>query len=298
VKNHELPPKAAIWAAGGIVYRVADDGRAEYLLIHRPRYDDWSLPKGKLDRGESFAEGARREVREETGSKGKLGPYVGTISYETAAGNQKVVRYWLLEHGTGSFKRNAEVDAVSWLSRGKAMRRLTYERDRGVLQRGHELVKNPARSRVYLVRHAEAGKRSEWSKDDRSRPLSKNGRKQTSALHDLLIEGPITGISSSPYLRCRQTVAGLGKTLGIKVTEEEALEESSPPEKLVKRLRSLSGESIVMCSHGDVISGTVGMLAAEGVDLDGPREWKKGSIWVLEVNGGRVKAGRYLPLPL
>lgn len=295
--NHELPPRAAIWAAGGVVYRLKPSGKPRYLLIHRPRYDDWSLPKGKLDKGETFADGARREVEEETGSSGELGAHVGTISYETTAGNQKVVRYWLIHHERGRFEPNAEVDEVRWFSRSKALEQLTYERDRGVLQRAHELVTNPAHSRVYLVRHAEAGKRSDWKGDDRSRPLSKQGRKQTALIHDLLIEGPLTGISSSPYLRCRQTVAGLGKTLGIKVREESALEEQGTPEELMKRFRKLSGESVVMCSHGEIIAGTIGMLGAEGIPLDGPFEWKKGSIWVLNVNGGRVKSGHYLPPP-
>lgn len=129
MKNHELPPKAAIWAAGGAVYRIGSGGKPEYLLIHRPRYDDWSLPKGKLDKGETFGEAAKREVTEETGSKTELGLYIGTISYETTAGNEKVVRYWLLEHAGGTFSANREVDAIQWFRRGKAIDMMTYERD-------------------------------------------------------------------------------------------------------------------------------------------------------------------------
>jgi 8-oxo-dGTP diphosphatase len=295
MKNHELPPKAAIWAAGGAVYRLGSGGKPEYLLIHRPRYDDWSLPKGKLDRKETFGEAARREVREETGSKAELGLNIGTISYETNAGNQKVVRYWLLEHAGGTFTANREVDSIEWFRRGNAIDMLTYERDRKLLARAHELVKQPTSSRIYLVRHGDAGERSTWKGNGDYRPLIKLGRKQSSAIHDLLIEGPITAISSSRALRCRQTVAGLGKTLGLRVQEETALAEATPPETLIKRIAKLAGTTMVMSSHGDVIAGVIGQLAAEGTAVDGPLESKPGSIWALEATGGRITSAGYIP---
>lgn len=297
MKNHELPPKAAIWAAGGVVYRLAKDGSPEYQLIHRPRYRDWTVPKGKLDSRETFLDAAVREVREETSSKVNIGPAIGTISYETPAGNQKVVRYWLLEHKSGKFKRNSEVDEIVWLPRGKALRRLTYTRGRAVLRRAHELLTSPEGSRIHLVRHAEAGKRSAWKGNDKKRPLSKAGRKQTAAIHDVLVEIPITSVATSPYLRCRQTVAGIGKTLGLRVDDEPALEEYTSPEDLLKRIGKMRGESAVLCSHGDVISGTIGLLAASKVKIKGPMEWAKGSIWVLDSNGGRVRRATYIPPP-
>lgn len=123
----------------------------------------------------------------------------------------------------------------------------------------------------------------------------KLGRKQSSAIHDLLIEGPITAVSSSPALRCRQTVAGLGKTLGLRVQEATALASGTPPEQLIKHISKLTGTTTVLCSHSDVIAGVVDQLAAEGTAIDGPLEWKKGSIWVLEVAKGNITSAGYVP---
>jgi len=116
-------------AAGGVV--VADDGQV--LLVHRPRYDDWTLPKGKLDRGETFEEAALREVREETGLRCTLGREVATTEYRDSKDRPKVVRYWLMEVEGGDFRANDEVDEVRWLPVTDAAELLTYDRDREVL---------------------------------------------------------------------------------------------------------------------------------------------------------------------
>ncbi|MDQ3433112.1 MAG: NUDIX hydrolase [Actinomycetota bacterium] len=118
-----------IEAAGGVV--VADDGQV--LLVHRPRYDDWTLPKGKLDRGETFEEAALREVREETGLRCTLGREVATTEYRDSKDRPKVVRYWLMEVEGGDFRANDEVDEVRWLPVTDAAELLTYDRDREVL---------------------------------------------------------------------------------------------------------------------------------------------------------------------
>lgn len=127
------PPPAEVLAAGGIVWRDGDDG-PEVLVVHRPKYDDWSFPKGKLDPGETEAEAALREVEEETGLRCRLGTEVGTTAYVDAKGRQKSVRYWAMEVGSGSFTPNAEVDQLRWLRPGKARRRLTYRRDAVLLE--------------------------------------------------------------------------------------------------------------------------------------------------------------------
>jgi 8-oxo-dGTP diphosphatase len=118
-----------IEAAGGVV--VADDGQV--LLVHRPRYDDWTLPKGKLDRGETFEEAALREVREETGLRCTLGREVARTEYRDSKDRPKVVRYWLMEVEGGDFRANDEVDEVRWLPVTDAAELLTYDRDREVL---------------------------------------------------------------------------------------------------------------------------------------------------------------------
>lgn len=119
-------------AAGGVVWRRRGSG-VQVLLVHRPKYDDWTLPKGKLDPGESSLQAARREVREETGLSCEVGPELVRSRYIDGKGRPKVVRYWSMEATTGTFRANEEVDEVRWLELGKARKLLTYRRDLPVL---------------------------------------------------------------------------------------------------------------------------------------------------------------------
>ena len=124
-------------AGGGVVVRPGRDG-PELLLVHRPRYDDWSFPKGKRDGEESDDETALREVREETGLVPRLGNELGEARYRDARGRPKIVRYWLMtpdpdDPGAG-FTPNHEVDQLRWCSTDEAGRLLTYEHDRALLR--------------------------------------------------------------------------------------------------------------------------------------------------------------------
>lgn len=121
-------------AAGGAVWRRSEDGGIEVLLVHRPRYDDWSLPKGKCDRGEADEACAEREVAEETGFSCSLGPELPTQRYVDHRGREKVVRYWAMAVVAGEGRLDHEVDEVEWLPLGAASRRLTYRRDISVLE--------------------------------------------------------------------------------------------------------------------------------------------------------------------
>ena len=120
-------------AAGGLVVRGGDAGR-EVLLVHRPRYDDWSLPKGKLDAGESWEQAALREVREETGLRCELGEELGSARYRDRKGRTKLVRYWLMSPLEGSFEPNDEVDEVRWVNPRDAIAALAYEHDRRLVR--------------------------------------------------------------------------------------------------------------------------------------------------------------------
>jgi 8-oxo-dGTP pyrophosphatase MutT (NUDIX family) len=121
-------------AAGGVVYRSGADERLDVLLVHRPRYDDWSLPKGKAKPGESDEDCARREVVEETGLRCDLGPELASTSYRDARGRRKRVRYWAMRPLNGRFVAHNEVDEVRWLPLDEAERALTWSRDRAVLR--------------------------------------------------------------------------------------------------------------------------------------------------------------------
>lgn len=131
---------ACIEAAGGVVVDMSK-GKPRYLLIHRPRYDDWSLPKGKLNQAEKHRDAALREVKEETGLVCHILARLSPVNYITPNGNPKQVKYWLMRTSGGEFVRNDEVDEITWVKRSQAMRLLTHVHDQAVLVEAHLLVK-------------------------------------------------------------------------------------------------------------------------------------------------------------
>jgi 8-oxo-dGTP diphosphatase len=122
-------PVVVIEAAGGVIWREATGNRIEILIVHRPRYADWSLPKGKLKRGETALQGALREVREETGLLCQPGPELSTAYYVDRRLRDKRVRYWAMQAKSGRFRRNQEVDEVRWLLLHEARDMLSYDHD-------------------------------------------------------------------------------------------------------------------------------------------------------------------------
>jgi 8-oxo-dGTP diphosphatase len=130
-----MTEQAEVLAAGGLVWRRRD-GRIEIVLVHRPKYDDWSLPKGKLDPGEDFEQAARREVEEETGIRARIAGPIGDTTYRDAKARSKLVRYYEMQpEDEGTFDPNDEVDELRWVPLDGAPSLLTYEFDRELVER-------------------------------------------------------------------------------------------------------------------------------------------------------------------
>ncbi len=296
-----------IKAAGGVVWRLdstSEQGDVEVGIIHRPRYDDWSLPKGKLVRDETFIEGAVREVTEETGFRVKLGRPLGEICYEKVSGSvtrPKVVRYWAMHAEGGVFMPGNEVDQLRWVPLGVAFGMMTHERDREVLER---FAEGPVLTRsVLVVRHATAGSRSKWKEDDRLRPLDDNGVRQAEQLVWLLTRWDVREIVSADFVRCVQTVEPLAAAVGLSIKEEPLFAEDVYPDKpgdAVALIRTSGSENVatVVCSQGGVIPDLVARIAAtDGVTLPPDLPDKKGSFWALTFDGDKLIDSEYFPPP-
>jgi 8-oxo-(d)GTP phosphatase len=291
-----------ILAAGAVLWRTSDAG-LELALIHRPRYDDWSLPKGKLEHGESMEAAAVREIREEAGVTARLGPWLRDVRYGVADG-RKLVRYWSGQASSSAspFSPNDEVDELRWVDPDTARKLLSYAHDVDVVERLVEL--GPPTSVLLLVRHAKAGRRADFHGDDRLRPLSGAGAKQAQALAELLaLFGP-DRVSSAPPVRCRETVAPLADALGLPIVDEPLLSEglyADDPDATLRRVRELAALPgvTVVSSQGGVIPDAVMMLvrdAAVPVDVDHAPS-KKGSLWVLGVRDGALVSADYVERP-
>jgi phosphohistidine phosphatase SixA/8-oxo-dGTP pyrophosphatase MutT (NUDIX family) len=285
-----LDVSVEVRAGGGVVRRVGPVG-PEIALVHRPQYDDWSLPKGKAQPGESDDESAIREVHEETGLRCELGPEVTTVNYTDRLGRPKIVRYWLMYPISGGFTPNDEVDRLRWLSHDDAIAALTYGHDRDVVRRAFAFDRP-----IYLVRHGKAGDRETWTEDDRLRPLTKKGRRQAEGIVSLLTGVEVDRVLSSPFDRCVQTVRPLAIVRQLALEETETLSEGAPLADVLALIRDLRGTA-VLSTHGDVIPELVLHLADRGLELRDPPAWKKGSTWVLEREGGLFTAARYLAPP-
>lgn len=294
----------AIRAAGGVLWRISpsDPDAVEVAVIHRPRYDDWSLPKGKLASGEAETDCAMREVLEETGHHGRLGRSLGETRYMKEADGStrpKVVRWWAMEAISGAFVPTREVDQLEWLSLGEAHERLTRATDRELLDR---FVRGPMPARtVLLVRHASAGSRSRWEGDDRLRPLDDCGREQAEALVRPLSHFDPDRIVSADYVRCEQTVEPLAEAMVLPITRVPVLSETGYPgheQEALELLSSGNGHAtLVACSQGDVIPDLLERLASAH-DVDLPEEpSRKGSVWALTFHDGRLVAAEHFPPP-
>lgn len=261
-------------AAGGVLRRVGPKGM-EVLLVHRPRYDDWTFPKGKAHEGETAEETAVREVAEETGLRANLGVELPSVHYRDRHGRHKVVRYWTMRPDSGSFVPHDEVDEIKWLPATAAGSELSYERDAEVLR----AVPPP----LLVVRHGSAGDRDDWDGDDARRPLDERGRRQAEALVDQLAGFEIDRIVSSPFDRCVQTVEPLARARKLELEVSDDLAEEVGPERVRALLLNLVGDAAVVCGHGPELVPLLGKT-------------KKGATVVVEAAGESLtEIGRLPP---
>ena len=279
-------------AAGGIVLRGEGDDRS-VALVHRPRYDDWSFPKGKLIDGEDEATAALREVEEETGLRCRLGPSIGSVTYRDRHGRPKVVRYFRMDADGGSFVPSEEVDELRWVPVDEAGRMLSYTHDRNLLRR--VLAEAPA-SPLYVIRHAKAGVRSLWEGPDEARPLTRRGRKQAGRLVERFRGLELGRVLSSPYVRCVQTVEPLAAERDLALEPAPALAEGAAVEDTLELIASLDGRPTALCGHGREIRAMIDRVRDGGATIDGTGI-AKGSVWVLDRESGRVLSAHYLPAP-
>ncbi len=265
-------------------------------MIHRPRYDDWSLPKGKVDPGETEPVTAVREVFEETGHHVQLGRRIASVSYPIEQRTKKV-QYWSARNLGGSFAPNNEVDELVWLSVSAAIKKVSYPYDRKILRRW---AKQPADTKsVLIVRHGTAGSKSRFSGDDKMRPLDKKGRAQAEALVAQLATFGPTDVYAADRVRCHQTVEPLAEELGVTINNEPALTEEAyadNPKRARRRVLEIadSHRTPVICTQGKVIPDLIAWWCErDGVRPDKSRN-RKGSTWVLSLADGRLIAADHI----
>jgi 8-oxo-dGTP diphosphatase len=262
-------------AAGALLWRW-EKGVLKVLVIHRARYDDWSWPKGKLDRGESVPEAAIREIREETGLRVSLGVKLNEIEYKIEQGNRKVVHYWAAQVtdkaiAQQNFVPDEEVSSLEWLTVPEAKKRLTYKYDieplkllQGLADTNH-LETKP----LIVLRHAKATPRSDWSNGESTRPLLPLGRIQAAILTNILAAYAPKTVLTSRWLRCTDTVAPFISNNQVRLVKRSLLSERgaklSPirTSKLVRKFARRNG-GVVICSHRPALPTILDAISVYG----------------------------------
>ena len=249
-----------ILAAGAVVTREHPTRGTEVVLIHRKRYDDWTLPKGKLEAGESLPACAVREVQEETGVTIRLGAPLDQLTYDTGKAGLKRVDWWSGVVVSSTRRApDAEVDVVSWLPLKAALSRLTFDHDRFLVQ---QRMEQPVTTPLVIVRHAKAMDRKDWSKKDAARPINARGRRQSRLLIPMLEAYGAARLVSSTSSRCVSTVMPYAHHRELRVetygqlSEEEGTQDVAAVTRLVTRIRNqvvAERQPTVICVHRPVL---------------------------------------------
>ena len=285
--------QAVVHAAGGVLWR-GDPERPEVALVHRPRYDDWSLPKGKAKDGEHLLVTACREVREETGSDLVMGAYLTVVRYRVKASGRtadKVVPYWAMRSTDQHFEPDREVDEVAWLSLEAAAKRVDKATDRVVLGTFRRAPKDT--TPLVLVRNAAT------SAPRRGLPhaqrLNATGRDQAAALAAVLDEVGATSLLSADMPACVDTLKPFARTSGQPLTRTRQLTRpvfDGRARSVAKEIKGLAAEeTLAVCGPHRVVIGLLEQLA-HGAPAQPPhdRALRKGGWWILHHRRGAVLA--------
>ena len=294
--------KRTTLAAGAVLWR-GDPHDPEVAIIHRPHYDDWSLPKGKVDPGESLPVTAAREIFEETGYTVRLGKLIGKVAYPVQ-GRTKVVYYWLARVLDGEYTTNSETDELRWMTIDEACTLLSYDVATQVLAKAKKRLRLAPTTRVLYVRHARAHQRRSWEGDDDLRPLDKKGRRQAEMLVPMLTPYHPTAIYCALPQRCQQTAAPLADELGMDIAVNKAFGDDvfteSPESARAAFQRVVDGGGVpVIVSQGLTIPGIIESYAPKFITTPiDELKFKKASVWVLSFNDGELTGADYLASPL
>jgi 8-oxo-(d)GTP phosphatase len=293
-----------ILSAGGVLWRPAAGGDhgIEVLLVHRLKYDDWSLPKGKREPGEHVLLTAVREILEETSVRPVLGPWLRAVEY-LAQGRPKQVDYWAA-CPTGQAAPSHEIDAVSWLPLPQALDRLSYPHDADVIKSLQPRATVP----LILARHVSAGRKRDWPGPDPLRPLDAKGQADALLLADLLAcFAPRARVISSPALRCTESVRPYAKSFGGSVEAKAVLavpgrggdyhsDRTDRADTLRHLFRNLvaAGQPVVACLHREnlplALDAACSVLGSQGQPADWDPRLPKGGFLVLHVAAGELAA--------
>lgn len=268
-----MAPSLPIRAAGAVVWRFGST-EPEVVLIHRPRWADWSLPKGKLDEGESTPAAAVREVWEETGLRVRLGVPLPDQHYEVGDGQPrpKSVSYWTArprgEADLSRFQRNDEADVACWSPLSEALQRLSYPHDAVLLETFAQT--SYASSPLIVVRHAQAHNRKTWNGDDSERTLNAAGEAQAARLSPLLTAYGIRRVVSSDAVRCVDTVLPFVNADRVKLRLNTGISEDAADPARIRALmqRAIRNRRpIALCSHRPVLPEIFASLGLGSIEM-------------------------------
>jgi 8-oxo-dGTP diphosphatase len=289
-----------IRAAGALLWRENSDLSIEVALIHRPRYEDWSLPKGKIEIGETALRCAYREVAEETGIRASFTRELGSVEYEES-GEQKRVRYWAAycALNQSEFIPNEEVDQIKWLTASAAHEYATHDSDKSIIETF--MSQEQHTDTLIILRHTKSLERGDWDEEDSHRTLDETGFDQAQLLIKHLEPFAIDELYTSDYTRCVQTVTPLAHARGLSITAVPSLNEESfevDPEKAISFANALKQDekNILICSHNPVIPSMLrGILNTKLKNKD-LIKLEPGDAWIVHRVRGEIVGLDYLSI--